>query len=148
VLAITYRSCPVLITWHRICTIVLVRGYHGGSLEIQLDKKGERLDSAQRRRSPRIRLQVPVFLRGVDTSGVEFIELTKTLNISATGACIASTHFLRPDQVVNITVPAPSPTSSSSVVPNETPPISAKIIRQSVAGDIRLFALEFLRPLE
>ena len=125
---------------------VLVRGYHGGTLEIQIDRKSERSDSAQRRQSPRIRLQVPVFLRGVDTSGVEFIELTKTLNISATGACIASTHYLRPDQIVSITVPAPSP--SSSVVPNETPPISARILRQSVAGDIRLFGLEFLRPLE
>jgi hypothetical protein len=117
-------------------------------LEIQLNKEGTRLESAQRRRSPRIRLQVPVFLRGVDTSGVEFIELTKTLNISATGACIASTHFLRPDQVISITVPAPSPHSSSSVVPNETPPISAKVLRQSNAGDVRLFGLEFLRPLE
>lgn len=117
-------------------------------MELQIDKKGERLDAAQRRRSPRIRLQVPVFLRGVDISGVEFIELTKTLNISATGACIASTHMLRPDQLVSITVPAPSPSSSSSVVPNETPPISAKVLRQSVAGDMRLFGLEFLRPLE
>ncbi len=120
----------------------------GESLEIEIDKKGERLDPVQRRRSPRIRLQVPVFLRGVDNAGVEFIELTKTLNISATGACIASTHYLRPDQVVSITVPAPSPHSSSSVVPNETPPISAKILRQSAVGDIRLFGLEFLRPLE
>jgi len=105
------------------------------------------VESVQRRRSPRIRLQVPVFLRGVDSSGVEFIELTKTLDISATGACIASAHYLRPDQVVSITIPAPSPTSSSGL-PNETPPISAKILRQSVAGDIRLFGLEFLRPLE
>ena len=120
----------------------------GESLETETDSKDERLDPAQRRRSPRIRLQVPVFLRGVDTSGVEFIELTKTLNISATGACIASTHYLRPSQIVSITVPAPSPHSSSSVVPNETPPISAKILRQSAAGDIRLFGLEFLRPLE
>lgn len=139
---------PKPISWHCICIIVLVRWYYGGSLEIQIDNKGECLDPVQRRRSPRIRLQVPVFLRGVDTSGVEFIELTKTLNISATGACIASTHYLRPDQVVSITVPAPSPTSSSSGLPNETPPISAKILRQFVAGDIRLFALEFLRPLE
>jgi hypothetical protein len=120
----------------------------GEVLEIQIDRKVERLDPAQRRRSPRIRLQVPVFLRGVDTSGVEFIELTKTLNISATGACIASTHFLRPDQVVSITVPAPSPHASSSVLPNETPPIAAKILRQFVVGDVRLFGLEFLRPLE
>lgn len=33
------------------------------------------------RRSPRIRLQVPVFVRGTDASGSEFIELTKTLDL-------------------------------------------------------------------
>jgi hypothetical protein len=49
--------------------------------------------------------------------------------------------------VVQLTVPAPSPTSSS-LVPNETPPISAKVLRQEVVGDTRLFGLEFLRPLE
>jgi hypothetical protein len=78
---------------------------------------------------------------------MEFIELTKTLNIGSAGACITSTHKLRTDQVVYLTVPAPSP-SSSSLVPNETPPIAAKVLRQEVAGDMRLFGLEFLRPLE
>jgi len=110
-------------------------------------KKTARLEPAQRRRSPRIRLQVPIFLRGTDASGAEFVELTKTLNISATGACIASARMLRPDQLVNLTVPAPSPVSSG-VVPNETPPIAAKVLRQDSAGEIRLFGLEFLRPLE
>jgi hypothetical protein len=83
----------------------------------------------------------------MDTSGAEFIELTKTVNISATGACIASTHILRPDQVIHLTIPAPSP-ASSSVVPSETPPITAKVLRQDTAGEMRLFGLEFLRALE
>ena len=91
--------------------------------------------------------QVPVFLRAADTSGVEFIELTKTLNISATGASIASTHVLRPDQVVYMTIPAPSP-ASSGILPSETPPIAAKVLRQDSAGNVRLLGLEFLRPLE
>jgi PilZ domain len=110
-------------------------------------QEGQKLDQAQRRRSPRIRLQVPVFLRGSDASGVEFIELTKTLNIGSSGACIASAHILQLDQTVYLTVPAPSP-ASSSLVPNETPPIAAKVRRQEIAGDMRLFGLEFLRPLE
>jgi PilZ domain len=110
-------------------------------------KEGQHLEHMQRRRSPRIRLQVPIFLRGSDSSGVEFIELTKTLNIGAAGACITSTHILQPDQIVHLTVPAPSP-SSSSLVPNETPPIAARVRRQEAAGDMRLFGLEFLRPLE
>lgn len=116
-------------------------------MEIETIKKGLRLNPTQRRRTPRIRLQVPVFLRGADVSGVEFIELTKTLNISAHGACITSGHILRPDQIVHLTIPAPSP-ASSSLVPSETPPIAAKVLRQDAAGDMRLFGLEFLKPLE
>jgi hypothetical protein len=117
------------------------------SVETEILKEGQRLDYSPIRRSPRIRLQVPVFLRAKDLSGAEFVELTKTLNISATGACIASAHILVPDQVVHLTVPAPSP-APSSVVPSETPPISARVLRQDSAGDMRLFGLEFLRPLE
>ncbi len=116
-------------------------------VETQLSKVGQRLDHFPPRRSPRIKLQVPVFVRGSDSSGAEFIELSKTLNISATGACIASTHVLRPDQIVFLTIPAPSPTPSSTV-PSETPPIAAKVLRQDTAGELRLFGLEFLRALE
>jgi hypothetical protein len=115
-------------------------------VQTSLLKNGQSVDPANLRRSPRIRLQMPVFLRAADTSGAEFIELTKTLNISATGACVASTHILRPNQIVHLTIPAPS--SASSGVPSETPPITAKVLRQDSAADMRLFGLEFLKPLE
>ena len=108
---------------------------------------GHGAKTPQTRSHPRIRLQVPVFLRSSDATGTEFIELTKTLNISARGACIASTHLLRHDQTVQLTIPAPS-ASSSSFVPSETPPILAKVRRQEVLGDVRVFGLELLRPLE
>jgi PilZ domain len=117
------------------------------SVETQILKEGQGVNPTQRRGSPRIRLQVPVFVRGTDASGAEFIELTKTLNISAKGACIASAHVLRHDQVIHLTIPAPSP-ASSSVIPNETPPIAARVLRQDNAGELRLFGLEFLRALE
>ena len=109
------------------------------------EQKG--LETRSTRRSPRIRLQVPVFVRGTDASGTEFIELTKTINISAFGACIASQHVLWPNQTVHLTIPAPAP-ASSGLVPSETPPIVARVLRQESAGETRLFALEFLRPLE
>jgi hypothetical protein len=105
------------------------------------------VEAQSTRRSPRIRLQVPVFIRGIDASGSEFIELTKTLNISAFGACITSEHILRPDQTIHLTIPAPS-AASASLVPSETPPITARVLRQDSAGETRLFGLEFLRPLE
>jgi hypothetical protein len=116
-------------------------------VETKILKEKQRVGPPSTRRSPRIRLQVPVFVRGTDASGAEFIELTKTLNISATGACITSTHIIRPDQIVHLTIPAPSP-ASSSLVPSETPPIVAKVLRQDTAGEMRLFGLEFLRPIE
>lgn len=110
-------------------------------------KDGQRVDPTNSRRSPRIRLQMPVFLRATDTSGTEFIELTKTLNISATGACVVSSHILRPYQIVHLTIPAPS-SPNSGVMPNETPPFTAKVLRQGSMGDMRVFGLEFLKPLE
>lgn len=116
-------------------------------MEIDILKGKQRVGPPSTRRSPRIRLQVPVFVRGMDASGAEFIELTKTLNISATGACITSAHIIRPDQVVHLTIPAPLP-ASSSLVPSETPPIAAKVVRQDSAGEMRLFGLEFLHALD
>ena len=110
-------------------------------------KDGQRVDPVNTRRSPRIRLQMPVFLRATDSSGAEFIELTKTLNISTTGACVASAHILRPEQLVHLTIPAPS-SGPSGVIPSETPPITARVLRQDATGDMRLFGLEFLKPLE
>ena len=116
-------------------------------MEVEIPRKGQGL-AAQRRVSPRIRLQVPVFVRGSDSAGIEFIELTKTMNISSTGACIACTRMLRPDKLVYLTIPAPS-AIPSSVVPSETPPITARVLRrQDLDGEVRLFGLEFLRPLE
>jgi hypothetical protein len=105
------------------------------------------LETHSTRRSPRIRLQIPVFVRGTDASGSEFIELTKTLNISAFGACIACQHVLRTKQVVHLTIPAPSP-AAPSLVPSETPPIMARVLRQTMMGDTRLFGLEFVHPLD
>ena len=110
-----------------------------------MEKKNLEIPST--RLSPRIRLQIPVFVRGTDATGSEFIELTKTLNISAFGACITSQHVLRTNQTVHLTVPAPSP-ASNCLVPSETPPILAKVLRQDMAGDLRLFGLQFIHPLE
>jgi hypothetical protein len=111
----------------------------------QLFKTANLVPTSQQRQAPRIRIQIPVFLRGTDALGTGFIELTKTLNISSTGACIASSHLLQMEQVIQLTIPTPSP--STDLVPHETPPISARVRRQESAGELRIFGLEFLRPL-
>ena len=105
-----------------------------------------RLTPAERRRSQRIHVQIPMFVRGVDAAGVEFIDLTKTLDISSTGAYLASPRLLRSDQLLNLTIPAPP--SPSSMVPAETPPIQARVKRHHATGGIHLLGVEFLKALD
>ena len=106
-----------------------------------------RLSPAERRRSQRIRLQVPLFLRGVDDSGAEFVDLTKTVDISATGAFLACHRALKANQLLRLTVPVASE-SYSGLIPAETPPIQARVRRVLEAGGARLVGVEFLRALD
>jgi hypothetical protein len=105
-----------------------------------------RLSPAERRRSQRIHVQIPMFVRGTDAAGLEFLDLTKTLDISATGAYLASPRAMRKNQVVNLTIPAPS--SPSATLPSETPPIQARVLRHHSGDGFHLLGVEFLKALE
>jgi hypothetical protein len=103
----------------------------------------------ERRRSARLRLQIPLFIRSTDLNGTIFLDLAKTLDISSTGALIASSRQLITDAPVQLTIPAPSPSSFSySNLPPETPPIQGRVRRQESSGDVFLVGVEFSRPLE
>ena len=98
------------------------------------------------RRSQRIHLQVPLFVRGRDAHKDQYMELAKTLNISAIGALITSPRQLAINDFVTLTIPAPSITSYP-LVPAGMPPIQAKVRRQQEVGDVYLVGVEFLKPL-
>jgi PilZ domain len=106
-----------------------------------------RFTPAERRRSPRIRLQIPLFMRSFDTAGLEHVDLAKTLDISSTGAFLTSKRFLRGGQALRITIPV-TPEAVSGLVPAETPPIQAHVRRVTQAGDLLLVGVEFVKPLE
>jgi hypothetical protein len=91
-----------------------------------------------------------MFVRGVDAGGSVFLDLTKTFDISSTGAFLASTRVLAMDTVVQLTIPAPSPAAATYTrVPPETPPIQARICRQeSNGGEMQFVGVEFLKALE
>lgn len=88
-----------------------------------------------------------MFVRGTDSRGEEFLDLTKTLNISAVGAYLATTRSLLADETISLTVPAPPP-ASSGLMPAPTPPILARVRRHRQAGDVHLLGVEFLKPLD
>ena len=100
----------------------------------------------EQRRSQRIHLQIPLFVRGKDFQGEQFLELAKTLDISALGAFITCPRSLSVGEIVTLTIPAPSITSSA-LVPAGMPPIQARVKRQQEAGDVHLIGVEFLKPI-
>jgi len=98
------------------------------------------------RRVGRLNLQIPLFIRARDAQGEQFLELAKTLDISATGACIACPCSLRPGSLITVTVPAPSITSSA-LIPAGMPPIPCRVTRQQETGDVFLIGVEFIKPI-
>jgi hypothetical protein len=101
---------------------------------------------SEARRSSRLKLQIPMFIRARDSQGEQFLELAKTLDISATGARIACPRPLNPGSLLTVTIPAPSLTSSA-LVPAGMPPIQCRVTRQQDAGDTFLIAVEFTNPI-
>jgi hypothetical protein len=100
----------------------------------------------EHRRSQRLHLQIPLFVRGKDAYGEQFLDLAKTLDISALGAFLTCPRPLSLNDVVTLTIPAPSITSSG-LVPAGMPPIQARVKRQQEAGDVHLIGVEFLKPI-
>jgi hypothetical protein len=100
----------------------------------------------ERRRHQRIGLQIPLFVRGRDAYGEQLLELAKTLDISANGAFLTCPRPLAVNDVVTLTIPAPSITSSA-LVPAGMAPIQARVKRQQEAGDVHLVGVEFLKPI-
>lgn len=100
----------------------------------------------ERRRFPRIRLQVPLFIRGTDQDGIEYLELAKTVDISCHGARLLSHRPLQPNEMISITVPAPLP-RSSEFGECGTPPFPARVRRLEFNEDVGMAAVEFLKPL-
>jgi PilZ domain len=100
-----------------------------------------------RRSATRLHLQIPVFVRGTDAHGQDFIELAKTLDISATGAYLTLPRPPGKHGIVTLTIPTPQ-ISSSGLIPAAMAPIAARVVRQKEVGDVQLVAVQFVRPIE
>jgi len=100
----------------------------------------------ERRRFQRIHLQVPMFIRGKDAHSEQFLELAKTLDVSGLGAFLTSPRSLSVDEIITLTIPAPSITSTG-LIPAGMPPIQARVKRLQQAGDVYLIGVEFLKPI-
>ena len=100
----------------------------------------------ERRRSERLPLAVPVFARGTDDQGKEFVEFTTTLNISSGGALLAMRRSLAPNSSVTVEIPA-APCPRLANRPKMVRTTHAKLMRVTASQPSYLWALRFSPPL-
>lgn len=99
------------------------------------------------RRAERIPLAIPVFVRGVDQRGNDFLEFTTALNVSNGGVLLATRQKLPRFTRVSLEVPsAPLPHLTSS--PHFVRTREARLVRLAASNGCNLWGLKFTRPLK
>jgi PilZ domain-containing protein len=98
-----------------------------------------------RRRWERIPVAIPIFVRGSDEQGKEFLDLATAVNISAGGALLAIKRYAALNSEVSLEIPAPP--QPSPQVPSHGQTMEAAIIRIASSRRGELWAVQFKRPL-
>ena len=97
------------------------------------------------RRWQRIPLAIPVFIRGVDGDGREFLEFATALNISAGGALVAMRRQLPRCSRLSVEIPvAPVPV----IMPKTVRRLRARLVRVNMHEGYQLWGLKFAATLE
>ncbi|MDE3180629.1 MAG: PilZ domain-containing protein [Acidobacteriota bacterium] len=100
----------------------------------------------ERRTSPRLPLGVPIFARGLDENGKEFLEFTTTLNISAGGVLLGLRRYLPVDTTIALEIPA-APLPRLPARPTLVRTIQARVVRVLHIDQAYLSALSFSNPI-
>jgi hypothetical protein len=89
---------------------------------------------------------VPIFARGVDDHGKEFLEFTSTLNLGAGGALLAMRRPIAPAAEILLEIPA-APLPRISQVPEFIRRLPARVLRVTPSESAYLWALRFRRRI-
>ncbi len=100
----------------------------------------------ERRHWQRLRLAIPVFLRGCDKSGNQFLDFTTALNVSAGGALIAARRALPRSSSISLEIPT-SPLPRVADCPGAVRCLKARVVRADSREAYNLYALRFTHPL-
>lgn len=99
-----------------------------------------------RRRHQRLPLSIPVFVRGVDQEGKEFLEFATALNISAGGILLATRRNLPKSSNLSLEIPvAPMPTTTATT--QSVRSLKARLVRITHGDRCHLAGLRFYKPL-
>ncbi len=101
---------------------------------------------SERRRWLRLPLGIPVFVRGKDERGKEFLEFTSALNISAGGALLAVRRSMKRSSRVTVEIPS-APLPQLEVPPQVVRSLRAEVVRVMHSDHCHMWALRFTPPL-
>ncbi len=105
---------------------------------------------SDQRKWQRISLAIPVFIRGVDEQGRDFLEFATALNISAGGALVATRRQLPRSARLSLEIPV-APMPRTLTLPKSTRRMRAKLVRVTLGESYQLWGLKFatiLDPIE
>lgn len=100
----------------------------------------------QRRMWERLPLAIPVFVRGRDQQGKEFLEFATALNLSAGGVLLAVSRPLPLSAGVSLEVPS-APLPDSGPLPRAVRRLKARVVHARSSNRHQLLGLKFSRPL-
>jgi hypothetical protein len=101
---------------------------------------------AERRKYQRVPLAVPIFVRGMDSEGKEFVEFATALNISAGGALLAIRRYLPQFAVISLEIPS-APLPRTAVLPRAVRRLQARLLRATTMDGYQLWGMKFSTPL-
>lgn len=100
----------------------------------------------ERRKWARLPLAIPVFVRGQDGKGQEFLEFATALNVSAGGMLVAIRRALPATAQIRLEIPS-APVAALAALPDSSRTLRAKALRTTPAEGYYLLGLKFARPL-
>ncbi len=106
----------------------------------------QRAPQQERRQWERLPLAVPVFVRGRDERGKDFLEFATAMNIGAGGALVAMGHVLPANSAVSLEIPS-GPTPGGEGFPNAVRRLRARLCRVERSNQHQMLAFKFSRPL-
>src|SRR5215471_2959818 len=100
----------------------------------------------ERRRWVRLPLAIPVFVRGVNGQGKEYVELGTLLNESAGGALLVIRRALRRRSRISLEMPS-APALRNVKFRHTKRMLRARVVRITPVNSWNLCGLQFVRPL-
>lgn len=100
----------------------------------------------ERRHHERIPVAIPVFVRGTDSEGQNFLDYTTMLNISCGGALLFARRYLPSSSVLSLEIPS-APSLRRPVLPGSVGRLRARLLRISPLDGYHLWGLRFSTAL-